>query len=121
MGETLAATMLPFIIAMGVGMIVGGLVGVLVSRLLLGRTGWPTSPLPTRTHTTGEPAVAPANAHHAGARWMTARYHGRCHGCRTEITAGDSILYRPRASLCSGCGVASRPRTSSRSPSPRRA
>jgi len=88
------ATALPFVIAMGLGLVVGALVGLLIGQLLPGRErpGRRTQPAAGR--------AVPA----AGGRWITARYAGICRSCGAPIAVGDHVLHRPRRTICAACG-----------------
>jgi hypothetical protein len=97
--ETLSATALPYVLAMGVGIVIGATIGWLVSKLLVGslhgqrrgHAGRGVDDLLTRLPT--------------DARWITARYDGTCRHCGASIGAGDRVLHRPRHTLCGACGT----------------
>jgi len=57
--------MLPYIAAMGIGLILGGLIGALISRLLLGRRYQHGDPSPARIRAGGKrtgPETSPRRA-----------------------------------------------------------
>ena len=94
--ETVLATALPYVIAMGLGLVVRALVGLLIGQLLLGRG---------RPDRRAQPAAGRAvPAAMPGGRWITARYAGVCHSCGAPIAVGDHVLHRPRRTSCAACG-----------------
>jgi len=86
--------MLPYVIAIGLGALIGALIGLLVSQLLLGRG----------SSSGARPAGASrSSAVTDDARWITARYNGVCHSCGSSIAVGDRVLHRPRQTRCVSC------------------
>jgi hypothetical protein len=87
----------PALIGAGIGMAVAALI---IFTLLQPRTrSTPRRSAPAR-------AIAHMAEAPAAAKWMKARYSGRCSGCRGEIQPGDRILHSrsPRATWCAACG-----------------
>ena len=87
--EGLLTTLVPYIVAMGLGLLAGTFLGVLLIRVLL----------PARR------LSAAPQAGSASGRWLIARYEGRCLTCRTPISVGDRIVHSPNFTRCSACGV----------------
>ena len=94
--EAFIVAVLPYVTAIGLGVVAGALTGLLVAQLLIGRER-PISRRPS-------PGASTAYAAPADARWSTARYNGACHNCGSSITAGDRVLHRPRQTHCASCG-----------------
>lgn len=88
-GDSLLTTVIPFVAAVGIGLLAGTLLGVVLSRLLL--------PEPT-----AKVATVPAGRTDAG-RWIVARFAGSCARCRRRIEPGDRILHAPRRTTCADC------------------
>lgn len=94
--DGLVATLMPYILAMGAGVIAGAVIGILLSTLLMGRER--TIDAATRTAASTSAPVARTG------RWITARYDGECRRCGSSISAGDRIFHRPAHTLCGACG-----------------
>ena len=90
--ETLLSTLLPYITAMGIGLVVGAVIGFLISALIKGR--------PQREQRVAS-GVMPPRA--SGGQWIVARYDGRCASCRSEVAVGDRVYHRPRRTVCNRC------------------
>lgn len=90
--ETLLSTLLLYVAAMGIGLVVGAVIGFLISALLKGR--------PQRGQHVAPVARTPTAS---GGRWIIARYDGRCASCRSQIAVGDRVYHRPRRTVCDRC------------------
>jgi hypothetical protein len=93
--DTLLATLIPYLTAMGIGIAAGALIGFLISALMTG--------LPRAGRDALSACRAPASSTSSG-RWIIARYDGRCASCGSQITAGDRVHHRPRRTVCARCG-----------------
>jgi hypothetical protein len=87
-GDSLFANVLPYLAAMGGGMIAGLVVGACLVRHL---PGLRERRLDRRADKSG--------------RWITARYVGTCHSCSAPIVPGDRIHHAPRRTSCAACGA----------------
>lgn len=86
-GDALLNGMLPYLAGMTLGALGGFVVAVVVARVLL--------PAPRRS---SHRAAAPA-------RWITARYSGRCAECRADIEPGDRIRHARGWTVCRHCAA----------------
>jgi hypothetical protein len=86
-GDSLVASLMPYILAMGAGDRAGAVLGVLVAQLM------PRDRRRRRHQPTGP------------ARWITARYAGRCVRCSGSIAPGDRISTRPVGHCAPGARI----------------
>ena len=86
-GDSLLLSVLPYVLGVGVGGLMSGLLAALLLRAVFR----------SRRGDRGEGA--------ARRRWITARYSGRCFGCRGSIAPGDRIRHAPGRTLCRACGM----------------
>jgi hypothetical protein len=89
---TLLSTLLPYVTAMGIGLVVGAVIGYLISALVKG---------PPRRGQHVTPVIRTPRA--SDGRWIIARYDGRCASCRSQIAVGDRVYHRPRRTVCDRC------------------
>ena len=87
MGESLMAALLPYAVAVGLGLLCGAVLGVVLARFLV-----------------CEPRDAAKPERAGGARWITARYRGTCAHCTGSVEPGDRVLHARSRTLCAACG-----------------
>ncbi|MDQ4126327.1 MAG: hypothetical protein M3134_12140 [Actinomycetota bacterium] len=84
-GESLLGSVMPYLVAVGGGGLVCGLLAALLLRGLF------------RNRLGGRRRGA------ARGRWITARYFGPCSGCSGAITPGDRIQHSRGRAVCDSC------------------
>ena len=86
-GDALLSGVTAYLVGMTLGALAGFIIAAAVARVLL--------PAPQR----------PSERAESAARWITARYSGRCSECRAAIEPGDRIRHARRWSVCPRCAA----------------
>lgn len=84
--DALLAGLVPYLGGVVVGLLAGAILAILIAHVLV-----------------PEPRVQAAAP--SAARWITARYVGRCGDCRGPVLPGDRIRHAPGRTLCDRCGA----------------